>query len=118
MASSSVSWVLGRELNQLVEAFQCFDEWRYDPELVIIVGQERHQTRFFRQEGGGGSSKGCAGYGKGSPSATRHCGKTPHHWPSALFLAHCIQPTPPSGTAPTSPVAGWLTTHARSRPLA
>ena len=34
MSHGQFERVLGRELNQLVEAFQCFDEGRYDPELL------------------------------------------------------------------------------------
>jgi eukaryotic translation initiation factor 2C len=76
--------VLKMEMNQLVQAFHEFKGGKYSPQLAIIVGQKRHQTRFFRDVPGeeqvgkgkdaakkGNSSKGGKGdgaHGKGGKS--------------------------------------------------
>jgi hypothetical protein len=57
------------ELNQFVNAFSEFESGRYNPQLAIIVGQKRHQTRFFRDvptDEQVGSGKGAAKGGKGN----------------------------------------------------
>uniref|UniRef100_A0A7S0ASA9 Piwi domain-containing protein n=1 Tax=Pyrodinium bahamense TaxID=73915 RepID=A0A7S0ASA9_9DINO len=61
--------VLTMELNHLVKAFKLVGDAGYDPKLVIIVGQKRHQTRFFPEEEGahgyGGGSSGGKGWREG-----------------------------------------------------
>ncbi|CAK9040984.1 unnamed protein product [Durusdinium trenchii] len=57
--------VLTRELNLLSEGFKRVSA-KYDPQLIIIVGQKRHHHRFWMEEGGkGGSGKGKDDKGKG-----------------------------------------------------
>merc|ERR1719379_97134 len=59
--------VLKRELNELYAAFSSV-QTDYNPELVIIVGQKRHHTRFACEDATGdqGSSKGKGKDDKGS----------------------------------------------------
>eukprot|EP00435_Cladocopium_sp_Y103_P023345 s435_g5.t1 len=59
--------VLTRELNLLEHGFKQVDA-TYNPQLVIIVGQKRHQTRLWMEQGsekGGGKGKDDKGKGKG-----------------------------------------------------
>ncbi|CAE7457295.1 AGO2 [Symbiodinium natans] len=59
--------VLKMELNLLVDAFQSISD-TYNPQLVIIVGQKRHQTRLWladKGKGGKGKEKGKGDKGKG-----------------------------------------------------
>jgi len=57
--------VLKRERQALAEAFERVGHQGYNPELVIVVGQKRHQTRFWCRDAKGGKGKGGA---KGDPS--------------------------------------------------
>jgi len=63
--------VLTLEMNQLANAFQNVGGEGYHPQLVIIVGQKRHQTRFsstshkMARVGKGKDGKGKDGKGKG-----------------------------------------------------
>jgi len=58
--------VLKRERNHLAEAFEEVGGRTYDPKLVVIVGQKRHQTRLFLPgDAGAGASSGSSSAGKG-----------------------------------------------------
>ena len=48
--------VLTLELNLLMKAFKKVDV-NYNPQLVIIVGQKRHQTRLWMEQGEKGKGK-------------------------------------------------------------
>lgn len=67
--------VLKMEMNQLVTAFSEFEVegGKYNPQLAIIVGQKRHQTRFFRDVPNAteqiGKGRDAAKGGKGSQGA-------------------------------------------------
>lgn len=63
--------VLKRELNLLDDAFKKIST-TYDPKLVIIVGQKRHQTRLWMQDGGLQDDK---GKGKGKDKGKDDKGK-------------------------------------------
>eukprot|EP00930_Biecheleria_cincta_P070373 TRINITY_DN58008_c0_g1_i1.p1 TRINITY_DN58008_c0_g1~~TRINITY_DN58008_c0_g1_i1.p1 ORF type:complete len:1106 (-),score=191.65 TRINITY_DN58008_c0_g1_i1:417-3734(-) len=59
--------VLTMELNALAKAFRSCSE-AYDPRLVIIVGQKRHQTRFFQEEQQSNTSSGYGSSASGGKS--------------------------------------------------
>jgi len=54
--------VLTYEHNCLVKAFKEVGGQDYNPKLVIMVGQKRHQTRFFKDEKGKGKGGGKPGF--------------------------------------------------------
>jgi len=67
--------VLTRELNLLDAAFKNIST-TYSPKLVIIVGQKRHQTRLWMQDGGIEVDKGkWKGKDKGKPDKGKGKGK-------------------------------------------
>ncbi|CAE7237487.1 ago2 [Symbiodinium pilosum] len=65
--------VLKRELNGLDAAFKSISA-TYNPKLIIIVGQKRHQTRLWMQEGGLQADKG-KGKDKGKDDKGKGKGK-------------------------------------------
>lgn len=77
--------VLTRELNLLEYGFKQIDA-TYNPQLVIIVGQKRHQTRLWMESGsekGGGKGKDDKGKGKGK-------GKDPAQVPPGTVASDAI----------------------------
>eukprot|EP00928_Gymnodinium_smaydae_P030315 TRINITY_DN22586_c0_g1_i1.p1 TRINITY_DN22586_c0_g1~~TRINITY_DN22586_c0_g1_i1.p1 ORF type:complete len:378 (-),score=49.16 TRINITY_DN22586_c0_g1_i1:252-1385(-) len=97
VSNGQFSPVLTFEYNCLVEAFKKVGGQHYNPEVAIIVGQKRHQTRFTKNEEGNASGQSALsgfsgkGYGhekgktgehekgkkggKGSASGKASCGK-------------------------------------------
>jgi len=84
--------VLTRELNLLEHGFKQMSA-TYNPQLVIIVGQKRHQTRLWMEQGaekGGGKGKDDKGKGKDDKGKGKGKGKDPAQVPPGTVASDAI----------------------------